>query len=247
MIQLLTITFLSLLTSPLFAKTDFNLTYTVDKKNYQGYYIPAAKNAPFILLIHDWDGVTEYEVKRAHMLSKLGYSVFAADLYGAGIRPQATEEKRKLTGALYKNRTKMRRLLRAALDVAQKNGANVKNAVAIGYCFGGSVVLELARSGTALKGFVTFHGGLTTPKGQSFANTHGELLVFHGTADSAVSIEQFAALAKELESAGISHEMITYSGAEHAFSVLGGRRYNKSADQKSWRRFVEFLARTTQK
>ncbi len=103
-------------------------------------------------------------------------------------------------------------------------------------------MLELARSGEDLKGFVTFHGGLKTPGGQNYAKTRGEILIMHGSADSNITMDQFADLAKELESAGIAHEMITYGGAKHAFTVFGGNRYQKDADKKSWKRFQEFLS-----
>ena len=135
----------------------------------------------------------------------------------------------------------MRTLIYGALHEAKARGANIKNAVAVGYCFGGAVVLELARAGANLKGFVTFHGGLATPEGQDYSKTQGEILVMHGTADSAISMEQFTALAKELESAGVAHEMITYGGADHAFTVFGGERYNEDADKNSWLRFIRFL------
>ncbi len=175
------------------------------------------------------------------MLADLGYAVFAADLYGAGVRPTEIKEKRRQTGELYKDRKKMRLLLQSALDTARSKGANVQNAVAMGYCFGGAVVLELARSGTDLKGFVTFHGGLSTPEGQDYSKTKGRLLILHGTADANVTMDHFAGLAAELEGKGISHEMITYSGAPHAFTVYGSSRYREDADRKSWKRFTEFL------
>ena len=95
-----------------------------------------------------------------------------------------------------------------------------------------------------MKGFVTFHGGLQTPAGQDYAGTKGKLLVFHGTADTAITMDQFAALANELEQHEVAHEMITYGGAPHAFTVFGSDRYREDADQKSWRRFKEFLADT---
>ena len=180
-------------------------------------------------------------MKRANMLADMGYAVFAADLFGAGVRPTELKAKRKHTGELYKNREKMRSLLRGALETAKSKGANVNNAVAMGYCFGGAVVLELARSGIDMKGFVTFHGGLSIPAGQDYSKTKGKLLILHGTADTAVTMDQFSKLASELEGKGISHEMITYSGAPHAFTVFGSNRYQEDADKKSWKRFTEFL------
>ena len=225
-----------------FGATGSPVVYQVNGESYEGYFISPSKQAPLVLLIHDWDGLTDYEVKRADMLAELGYAVFAADLFGAGVRPTEVKDKRQHTGELYKNREKMRALMKGALDAAKARGANVENTVAAGYCFGGAAVLELARSGADLKGFATFHGGLKTPEGKNYEKTRGELLIMHGSADTAITMDQFADLAKELESAGVAHEMTTYSGAQHAFTVFDGSRYQAAADKKSWNRFQEFLA-----
>lgn len=223
------------------------VSYQINGESYEGYFISPSSNAPLILLIHDWDGLTDYEKKRANMLSNLGYAVFAADLFGAGIRPTELKDKRQHTGELYKDRKKMRSIMNGALDAAKSNGANTANAVAMGYCFGGAAVLELARSGANLKGFVTFHGGLSTPEGQNYAKTKGKVLIFHGTADKNITMEHFSGLAQELEQARVDHEMITYGGAPHAFTVFGIDRYKENADKKSWRRFREFLTDTLAK
>lgn len=130
------------------------------------------------------------------------------------------------------------------MPAAEKLGANVNNAVAIGYCFGGAVVLEQARSGAHLKAFVTFHGGLASPEGQDYSKTSGEVVVFHGTADTSVTMDHFASLAMSLEKAGVAHEMVTYSGAPHAFTVFGSDRYHQIADEKSWDRFIDILKDT---
>ncbi|WP_205576896.1 dienelactone hydrolase family protein [Photobacterium salinisoli] len=216
--------------------------YTVDGAEYEGYYISPAKDAPLVLMIHDWDGLTDYEVKRAQMLADKGYAVFAADLFGAGVRPEKVDDRRKLTGELYQNRDKMRSLMQGAIAQAKQIGGNTSDAVAMGYCFGGAAVLELARSGTDMKGFVSFHGGLDTPEGQDYSKTKGNVLVFHGAADTAVTMEEFVSLNKSLESAGIENEMIVYSGAPHAFTVFGSDRYREDADKKSWQRFLEYLS-----
>ncbi len=218
-----------------------SVAYTVNGEPYEGYYVSPAKGAPLVLIIHDWDGLTDYEIKRAHMLAEMGYAVFAADLFGAGVRPTEVRDKRQHTGELYKDRVKMRALMLGALKEAGNKGADADKAVAMGYCFGGAAVLELARSGADLKGFATFHGGLRTPQGQDYSKTRGEILVMHGTADSAITMDDFAELASELETAGIKHEMVTYSGAPHAFTVFGGDRYREDADKKSWTRFSAFL------
>jgi len=217
------------------------VTYEIDNQAYEGYYVSPSENAPLVLLIHDWNGLTDYEMKRAEMLAELGYSVFAVDLFGAGVRPTKVEDKRQHTGELYKDRNKMRALMQGALDTAARQGADIGNAVVMGYCFGGAAVLELARAGANLKGFATFHGGLKTPEGQDYSSTKGEILVMHATADSNITMHQFAALATELEAAGVKHQMVTYSGAPHAFTVFGSEHYREDADRKSWALFTEFL------
>ena len=220
--------------------------YRIDGALYEGYFISPSPTAPLILLIHDWDGLGQYEIQRSQMLADQGYAVFAADMFGKGVRPTQIDDRRRLTNALYQDREMMRKLLQGALDVATDQGANIDNAVAIGYCFGGAVILELARAGSPLKGFVSFHGGLTTPEGQSYAETKGSVLILHGTADAAVSMDDFAQLAKELEEQKVVHEMITYSGAPHAFTVFGSDRYREDADRKSWQRFLDYLKETLQ-
>jgi dienelactone hydrolase len=221
-----------------------SVVYEVNGAAYKGYFNGASGNAPLILLFHDWDGLTDYEIKRTDMLAEMGYAVFAADLFGAGVRPTKMEDKRQHTGELYKDREKMRVLLNAALKTARSQGADTGNAVAMGYCFGGAAVLEFARSGADMEGFVTFHGGLKTPEGQDYSKAKGKLLILHGTADTAVTMQDFAVLANELEAKGVSNEMITYGGAPHAFTVFGEDRYRADADQKSWKRFTEFLSET---
>ncbi|MEZ4601577.1 MAG: dienelactone hydrolase family protein [Syntrophotaleaceae bacterium] len=218
--------------------------YEMAGQSFEGYYVSPSPRAPLVFLIHDWDGLGSYEIKRSEMLSEMGYAVFAADLFGKGIRPAEIAERRRLTEALYKDRARLRASLKASLEAARSQGADIGNAVAAGYCFGGAAVLELARAGADLKGFVSFHGGLETPPGQDYSKVEGRILVLHGTADSSVTMEDFAALAKNLEKAGVPHEMITYGGAPHAFTVLGGDRYRKDADEKSWRRFGFFLKET---
>jgi dienelactone hydrolase len=217
------------------------ISYQVAGESYQGYFVNPSPNAPLILLIHDWDGLTDYEVQRAEMLADLGYAVFAADLFGEGIRPTEVKDKKQHTGELYKDRAKMLALMKGAYDSAIMEGAHADNTVVMGYCFGGAAVLELARSGMDVKGFVTFHGGLQTPQGQDYKNTKGKLLILHGSADTAIPMEQFSSLTKQLEATGIDHEMTTYSGAPHAFTVFGSESYHEDADKKSWKRFIEFL------
>ncbi|WP_375750084.1 dienelactone hydrolase family protein [Vibrio sp. HN007] len=222
-----------------------NITYKVDGESYEGYWSKAKDGAPLVLLVHDWDGLTEYEEKRASMLNEMGYNVFAVDLFGKGVRPTKVEDKRQHTGELYKNRTKLQSLMSGGLAQAGALGGDLNNTVVMGYCFGGAAALESARAGMDVRGFVTFHGGLKTPQGQSYSNTKAPILILHGTADSAIPMSDFAQLAVELEENKVPHEMITYSGAPHAFTVFGSNRYREDADKKSWNAFSGFLATNT--
>ncbi len=217
-----------------------DVVYEVDGQPYEGYYVGDG-TAPLVLLIHDWDGLTDYEKRRAGMLHELGYSVFAVDLFGKGVRPTEVTDKRQHTGELYKDRAKMRRLMQGGLDKAKALGLGDDRTVAMGYCFGGAAVLELARSGAPMSGFVSFHGGLGTPDGQNYADVKAPIMVLHGTADAAISMDDFANLAKRLEAEKVNHEMVTYSGAPHAFTVFGSQRYRQDADEKSWQAFTRFL------
>ena len=219
-----------------------SVTYSAGGADYEGY-MAAAKGASkgTVLVIHDWDGLTDYEVKRAEMLAAMGYNAFAVDLYGKGNRPKETGAKKAETKKLYTNREKMRALILAGLAEARKSFQG--KAVVMGYCFGGAAALELARSGKAsdIAGYATFHGGLKTPKGQSYAKSTPPILVAHGGADKAISMDQVAGLSKELEGAGVMYEMQVYSGAPHAFTVFGSKRYRKVADTQSWAAFTDFL------
>jgi dienelactone hydrolase len=218
-----------------------NIDYQVNGETYQGFYTSAADNAPLVLLIHDWDGLTDYEIKRANMLAEEGYAVFAADLFGKGIRPTEDKDKKQHTGELYQDRQKMRQLIKGALDKAAELGANRQQTVVIGYCFGGAVALEMARAGEDLQGVVSFHGGLKTPPGQDYADSSTEILILHGAADKAISMQEFAELSKQLEAFNVPNEMIAYGGADHAFTVFGIDRYHAEADEKSWHRLLQFL------
>lgn len=235
---------LSILCIP-FIHAGESVEYNVNDSTYEGYYSAPAPGAPLVLLLHDWDGLTDYEIKRAEMLTKAGYAVIAADLFGKGIRPTENKDKRQHTGELYQDREKMRRLMEAAMMVASVKGADVENTVVMGYCFGGAAALEYARSEMTAKGYVAFHGGLSTPEGQSYENTQGTVLIFHGSADTLITMKDFATLTEELESAKVPHEMITYGGAPHSFTVFESGAYHEAADKKSWKRFLDFLKEVT--
>ncbi len=135
----------------------------------------------------------------------------------------------------------MRTLILGGLAEARKTSAG--KAVVMGYCFGGAATLELARSGKArdIAGYATFHGGLATPEGQSYAKSTAPLLIAHGGADTSITMDHVAGLSKELEAAGVPYEIQVYSGAPHGFTVFGSGRYRATADTQSWDAFGAFL------
>lgn len=216
--------------------------YASDGMALEGYKAPAKGTSKgLVLVIHDWDGLTDYERKRADMLAEMGYDAFALDLYGKGNRPTETGAKKAEMGKLYNDREKMRALILAGLSEARK--LNSGKAVVMGYCFGGAATLELARSGKAsdVTGYATFHGGLSTPEGQEYGKDTPPIFIAHGGADTSITMDHVADLSKRLEAAGVMYEIEVYSGAPHAFTVFDSERYRKIADEKSWATFTEFL------
>jgi dienelactone hydrolase len=227
---------------PFTAQAGEAVTYTVDGETFEGYRSAApADSKGLVLIIHDWDGLTEYEMKRADMLADKGYDAFAIDLFGKGNRPADIAARKRETSKLYQDRDRMRRLIVGGLQEARKSSN--KKTVVMGYCFGGAATLELARSGQAqgIVGYTSFHGSLDTPAGQTYPSDTPPILIAHGGADTSVSMADVAALAWELESAGVPHEIQVYSGAPHGFTEFGTDRYQKRADEQSWKAFSDFL------
>lgn len=226
-----------------YAQAGEQVTYKVNETAFEGYY-SKAKASPakgLVVIIHDWDGLNDYEVKRADMLADLGYDAFAVDLFGKDNRPVDMAAKKAETGKLYAERALMRARLLGGLAEARQLGGG--EAVVIGYCFGGAAALELARSnaGKDIRGYVSFHGGLATPEGQGYSGDIAPVLIAHGGADASVSMQEVAKLAEELEKAKVTYDIQVYSGAPHAFSVFGDDRYQERADRKSWKELTEFL------
>lgn len=197
---------------------------------------------PGILVVHEWTGLGPYVKRRAEMLARLGYVAFAADIYGKGIRPSTPAEAAK-TAAIYKDdRPLMRARARAGLDILKtQKFVDPHRLAAIGYCFGGTVVLELARDGADVKGTVSFHGGLATPTPQDARNIKGKILALHGADDPYVKADEVAAFQDEMRKAGVDWQMNIYGGAVHGFTNPDngtdnskGAAYNEKADKRSW-------------
>ncbi|MDG4650044.1 dienelactone hydrolase family protein [Roseibacterium sp. SDUM158017] len=221
------------------------VTYTVNGTEFEGYVATDTAREPMgtVLIVHDWDGMTEYEESRARMLAEAGYTAFAIDVYGADTDPQGFEEYRALSGELYADRALFRERLMGSIAAAADIPGATGNMVMIGYCFGGAAVLEAARAGAALDGFVSFHGGLPTPEGQDWSMATGApVMFFHGSADPVSGIADLAAVMDELVEAGIPHDARIYGGARHSFTVPGSDDYVEAAAIDSFAGLLEFLA-----
>lgn len=197
---------------------------------------------PGILVVHEWMGLNDYAKHRADQLAELGYIAFAADIYGDGKIAANREEAGKLAGSYKNDRPLLRARVAAGLATlkAQPGVAGDKIA-AIGYCFGGTAVLELARSGADIAGVVSFHGGLDTPTSQDAKNIRAKVLALHGADDPYVPADQVAAFENEMRQAGVDWQLIVYGGAVHGFTNPAngtdnskGAAYNALADARSW-------------
>jgi len=205
---------------------------------------------PAVLVIHQWKGLGDYEKKRAEMLARLGYNVFAADIYGKGIRPQTQQAAAAEAGKYKNDRALLRERVRAALDVLAKHElTDPKRIAAIGYCFGGTTVLELARSGADVAGVVSFHGGLSSPTPEDAKNIKAKVLVLHGADDPNVPPKEVAAFEEEMRQGGVDWQLVAYGGAVHSFTDWNagndnskGVAYNERADRRSWEAMKQLFA-----
>jgi len=209
----------------------------------------ATGKRPGVLIVHQWMGLTDYEKKRAEMLAQLGYVVFCADIYGKGIRPQDTQTASAQAGKYKSDRALLRERANAGLAVLEKNDlTDTKRVAAIGYCFGGTTVLELARSGADIAGVVSFHGGLDSPKPEDGKNIKCKVLVCHGADDPFNPAKDVTAFENEMRDSKVDWQLIKYGGAVHSFTQWNagndnskGAAYNEKADKRSWQDMKQFF------
>ncbi len=229
------------------------IEYKHDSTLLEGYlaYDDAVKGKrPGVLIVHEWTGLGDYVKGRAEQLAKLGYVAFGVDIYGKGIRPKTREDAAAQASIYRKDRELMRARAGAGLRVLRGHElADPGRIAAIGYCFGGGVALELARSGAEIAGVVSFHGNLDTPNPSDAQNIKGKVLVLHGGDDPFVKAEQVAAFQEEMRKAGVDWQVVIYGGAVHSFTVptagtdpSRGAAYNERADRRSWEAMKLFLA-----
>ena len=204
---------------------------------------------PGVLVVHEWYGLNDYAKSRARQLAQLGYVALAVDMYGNGVTAKDPAEAGKLATALRNDRPLMRARAQAALETLRKNPhCDPRRVAAIGYCFGGGVALELARSGADIAGVVSFHGNLDTPNPDDAKNIKAKVLVLHGADDPHVNAEQVANFQQEMRKAKVDWQMIAYGGAVHSFTnpdsgddPSRGVAYNAAADRRSWQAMRTFF------
>jgi dienelactone hydrolase len=208
---------------------------------------PARK--PGVVVVHDWMGVGPYTRGRAEQLAKLGYVAFVADVYGKGVRPTNPKEAGEQAGKFKRDRPLLRaRMLAALAELRKQPNVLPGKVAAIGYCFGGTAALELARAGADLAGVVSFHGGLDSPTPADARAIKARVLVLHGADDPYVPQAEVLAFEEEMRGGGVDWTLVKYSGAVHAFTIPGagqdnskGAAYNATADRRSWQAMRDFF------
>lgn len=219
--------------------------------SYDAKLLKKKKKLPAVVVVHNWMGVNDYVKMRSEQLAQLGYVAFAADIYGKGVRPKDASEAGALAGKLRGgDRKELRSRAAAAFNyLAADKRVDSANISALGYCFGGTVALEMARIGLPLAGAISFHGGLGSVKADDAKNIKAPLLVLHGAIDPYVPVAEVNQFQKELNDAGTTYEFVAYSGAVHSFTekeagddIKKGAAYNAVADKKSFEAMKNFLA-----
>ncbi|HCU24088.1 MAG TPA: dienelactone hydrolase family protein [Deltaproteobacteria bacterium] len=212
----------------------------VTMKGYLAWDDSFSGKRPGILVVHEWWGLNDYARRRAEQLAKIGYVAFASDMYGEGKSTEHPEEAKAMVQEVMKNLPFMLGRAEAALKVLRGNeNVDSSRIAAIGYCFGGAVVLNLAYSGADLAAVASFHGALPVP--QSTQNIKARILILQGAEDPFVSQETIQQLQAALNAGNVKYKFVSYPGAVHGFTVPGSEKrgmkgvaYNAEADQKSW-------------
>lgn len=224
-------------------------------KGYLAYDDSLTNRRAGVLVVHEWWGHNNYARIRARKLAKLGYTAFAVDMYGNGKQAAHPKDASALSSRVKSNLPLMQERFRAAIKVLKEHDTVLNNRIAaIGYCFGGGVVLEMARQGEKLKAVASFHGSLTTNQKAQRRKVKARILVVNGEADPFVTPEQISEFKQEMEQARVDYTFVSYPEAKHAFTNPGatflGKKfnlpleYNLNADTESWKELKAFFRQT---
>ena len=221
-------------------------------KGYLAYDASIEGKRPGILVVHEWWGHNEYTRIRAEMLAEEGYTALALDMYGDGKQANHPDDAGKFAAQVRNNMPQAEARFRAAMELLKAHDTVDPNQIAaIGYCFGGGIVLEMARRGVDLDGVASFHGSLGTSEPAKKGKVKADILVMNGADDPFVKAEQITAFKREMEQAEVDYTFINYAGAKHAFTNPQADRmgkkfdmplaYNEQADKQSWQALLRFL------
>lgn len=223
-------------------------------KGYLAYDDSIKEKRPGIIIVHEWWGHNDYVKRRARMLAGMGYRALALDMYGNGLNAAHPQDAGKFSGAVKANMAVAEKRFMAAYNLLQKQeNVDADKMAAIGYCFGGGIVLEMARRGVDLDGVVSFHGSLGTQDKAVKGKVKAKVLVLNGAADPFVKAESIAEFKQEMKAAKVDHKFVNYPEAKHAFTNPDADKfgkefkiplaYNADADKKSWKEMKRFFSR----
>ncbi len=213
-------------------------------RGYRAWDAAGEQPRPAVLVVHDWFGLREYAKTRAQMFARLGYHAFAVDVYGSGVSYEDPEQASAAAGRFYADPELLSGRIRAAYDlIAADERVDASRMSIVGYCFGGSAALEFARAGLPLTVTASFHGGLQAHEPAEVDRVQGSLVIATGGSDPVVPDSAIVAFQDELRTnAELDWQVLTYSGAPHAFTLPGIPAYREAADRRSWAALVELLA-----
>lgn len=231
------------------------VNYKIGNSDFEGYLVydtGQQGKQPGAVIFPAWTGISDNELEHARRLAQLGYVAFVADTYGKGIHPTPPKEAGAEAAKYMKDRNLYREHARAALEQLSKVPAvDTRRIAAIGYCFGGTGALELARSGADIKAVVVFHADLTSPTPRDDSNIKGRVLALHGADDPLVPAAEREKFEKEMRDAHVDWQLVIYGGAMHCFTDAGagsdpshGCAYNAEAEKRSWQAALDFFRDT---
>ena len=226
------------------------VSYEVNSKTFEGLHVkPEAKNAPCVLIAHTWAGRDGFVEGIANKLAEDGYNAFAIDMYGDGKVGGSNEENQSMMQPLMDDRKNLSQIVVGAYETAKKlDGIDTSKIAVMGYCFGGLVSLDLARSGVDLKGAVSFHGFLSGSEELEDKDISAKLLVLHGHLDPMVGQDQIDSFSEEMNKKSVDWQLHSFGNAMHAFTNPDandpsfGTVYSEEADHRSWKIFKDFLS-----